>query len=137
MKQSIKKTTTVRKLKSSDFKEKKILVGTSKLEVDFADLFLRPYKIKYEYQYFARDIGRYYDYYLPDFNVLIEVDGDYFHSYGLTYENMNHMQKKSKRIDRLKDEWAIVKHIKLIRIWEHEIREHPEIVRKKLKSVIT
>ena len=52
--------------------------GTSKLEQDFAKNFLDKEGIKYIWQYEAKDIKRSYDFYLPDSNILIEVDGDYW-----------------------------------------------------------
>lgn len=56
----------------------KFKYGTSKLEKDFANNFLSKLGVKYEYQYEAKDIGRFYDFYLPDSRVLIEIDGDYW-----------------------------------------------------------
>jgi very-short-patch-repair endonuclease len=73
--------------------------GTSKLEEKFARDFLDKLKVKYIYQFKAESIGRYYDFYLPENQLLIEVDGDYYHSKGLIYEEMCPMQKKNKRVD--------------------------------------
>lgn len=39
--------------------------------------FLLENKIRYEFQYFL--LGKYYDFYLPDLNLLVEVDGEYWH----------------------------------------------------------
>lgn len=52
--------------------------GTSKLEKRFAEQFLDKLGIEYQYQYEAKDIKRYYDFYLPTANVLVELDGDYW-----------------------------------------------------------
>lgn len=108
--------------------------GTSKLEDKFAKNFLDKLGIKYETQFKAESIGRYFDFYLHDYNVIIEVDGDYFHSYGLIYEQMSPMQKKNKRVDEQKDKWALHHKIPLIRIWEHDINKSPEKVMKMLKE---
>ena len=51
--------------------------GTSKLEERFASEFLDRLGVKYEYQFEAKDIGRFYDFYLPEHRLLIELDGDY------------------------------------------------------------
>ena len=51
-----------------------------------ASFFLDKLKVKYVRQFEAKDIGRFYDFYLPDSNLIIEVDGDYFHSNPLIYE---------------------------------------------------
>lgn len=52
--------------------------GTSKLEEKFAKEYLDAIGVEYTYQFEAKDIGRFYDFYLPKENLLIEVDGDYY-----------------------------------------------------------
>jgi very-short-patch-repair endonuclease len=52
--------------------------GTSKLEKKFAKEFLEKLGIKYVEQFEAKDIKRFYDFYLTEYRVLIEVDGDYW-----------------------------------------------------------
>ena len=110
--------------------------GTSNLETRFAKNFLNKLGYKYETQFKAKSIGRYYDFYIPAANLLIEIDGDYFHSYGLVYEEMNPMQKKSKRVDKDKDKWALTHKIPLIRIWEHDINNNPKKVMEMLEKEI-
>ena len=58
--------------------KKKPLFGTSKLEEDFARDFLDKLEVKYVYQFEAKEIGRWYDFYLPEHNLIIEVDGGYW-----------------------------------------------------------
>lgn len=111
--------------------------GTSNLEKRFAKNFLDKIGIKYETQFKAESIGRYYDIYIPSANLLIEIDGSYFHSYGLLYEDMSPMQKKNHRVDKDKDKWAREHKIPLIRIWEHDINEKPKEVMERLKKEIT
>ena len=110
--------------------------GSSKLENHFAKEFLDKLGVKYERQYYAESIKRYYDFYLPESRVLIEVDGDYYHSYGVVEEDMNPMQKRNRRVDGIKDTWASEHGIPLIRIWEHDINENPSKVMKYIKSKI-
>lgn len=110
--------------------------GTSKLEDYFAENFLNKIGVKYVRQYEAKEIGRFFDFYCENANVLVEVDGDYYHSYGLTYEEKNPMQKHNERVDRIKDEWALERGIPVIRIWEHDIHDNPEGVMKTLKESI-
>lgn len=108
--------------------------GTSKLEERFAKNFLEKLNVEYIYQFKAESIGRYYDFYIPRFNICIEIDGDYYHSYNLMKEEMNPMQKHNKRVDAVKDHWAISNGILLLRIWEHDINKHPEKVMQMLKE---
>jgi very-short-patch-repair endonuclease len=68
------------KRKSSHKPSTKIkqLYGTSKLEEDFARDFLDKLELRYVYQFEAKEIGRWYDFYLTDYRILIEIDGGYW-----------------------------------------------------------
>jgi very-short-patch-repair endonuclease len=110
--------------------------GTSKLEKRFAKEFLEKLGVKYEEQFYAESIKRYYDFYLPECRVLIEVDGDYWHSFDKVYEEMTPTQKRNARVDRIKNEWALERGIPLIRIWEHDINKNPQKVFEILRENI-
>lgn len=112
--------------------------GTSKLEEYFAHEFLEKNNISYIYQFEAKDIGRFYDFYLPDYRILIEIDGDYYHSNPDKYkeEDLNRMQKHNKKVDEYKNKWALMRGIPLIRIWENDIRNNPEKVNLALSQII-
>jgi hypothetical protein len=159
----IKKTKPIKKsipIKASS--KKGIKYGTSKLEKDFAREFLDKYGIQYIYEYEARNIGRYYDFaivtkkskYITEekeglqsiiqgiqhtpIDLLIEIDGQYFHSDPRFYDenNLNAMQKRNKMVDELKDKWASMHCIPLLRIWEYDIRHNPKKVLEELKKYI-
>lgn len=71
---SKKKKTAVKK----DRKHPKF--GTSKLEEDFAKDFLDKLGVKYQWQFEAKEIGRFYDFSLFPNNggmILLEIDGGY------------------------------------------------------------
>ena len=110
--------------------------GTSKLEEDFARDFLDKLGVKYIYQFEAKDIGRFYDFYLPKHNLIIEVDGSYYHSDPRVVDEnkLSPMQKKNKRVDEHKNEWALMHGIPIMRIWEYDIRNNPSGVMKELKK---
>ena len=149
-----KRTETVRKVKKAEY-------GTSQLERDFARDFLDRMKIKYVYQFEAKNIKRFYDFAvtiydnypfryevkdginsiiqtdkMPTINFLIEIDGDFFHSNpNVVDENkLNPMQKHNKWVDKIKNEWALMHGLPLLRIWEEDIRKHPKKVEKMLKE---
>ena len=131
------KKLTVKKLSDAVKKKRQHpKYGASKLEDYFAENFLDVIGVKYVRQFKAKEIGRFYDFYCENANIIIEVDGDYYHSYGLKYEEKNPMQKHNEWVDRVKDEWALERGIPVIRIWEHDIHENPEKVMKILKEVI-
>ncbi len=110
--------------------------GTSKLEEDFAREFLDKLGVEYIYQFEAKDIGRFYDFYLPKHNLIIEVDGSYYHSDPrlVKEEDMSPMQKRNKRVDEYKNKWALAHGIPIMRIWEKDIRENPKNVLQTLKK---
>ena len=113
--------------------------GTSKLEERFAKDFLDKLGIDYVYQFKAEDIGRYYDFLLKTASggkILLEIDGDYFHGFGLKFEQKNPMQKHNEMVDNIKDRWALLHGIPIIRIWEHDINKNPEKVIKILKETL-
>lgn len=130
-----KKSKPIHKTKKS-VKKKKKEYGTSKLEERFAKEFLDKLKIKYVYQFKAESIGRFYDFYLPEDNLIIEIDGTYWHSYGLLYEEMTPTQKRNRRVDKQKDHWALINGIPILRIWEHDINNNPEKVISMLKEKV-
>jgi hypothetical protein len=142
-------------------RKKKQEYGTSKLEQDFAHDFLDKLGIKYIYQYSVPQIGRYYDFAVlekGDFNyiteekdglvsvkqqnqitpvsILIEIDGSYYHSDPRVVDEnkLSPMQKHNKMVDNIKDKWALLNSIPLVRIWEYDIRKNPSEVMNALKK---
>jgi G:T-mismatch repair DNA endonuclease (very short patch repair protein) len=69
--------------------------------------FFTTYDLKYEAQYVINynDLVRIYDFYLPEYNVLIEYDGDFWHR--LPEQKVN---------DQIKNEIADSLNYKLVRI---------------------
>lgn len=106
------------------------------MEQDFAKDFLDKLGVKYVYQYEAKDIGRFYDFYLPEHNILLEVDGGHWHSDPrlVKESEMSPMQKHNRMVDKIKDKWALLHGIPLIRIWEMDIRKNPQEVLTMLKK---
>lgn len=117
-------------------KKKKISVGTSKLETDFAHDFLDKLGVQYIWQFEAKDIKRWYDFYLPKHNLIIEIDGGYWHSDPrlVNQNELNNIQKHNKRVDEYKNKWALMHGIPIMRIWEKDIRENPKTVLNELKE---
>lgn len=72
MKQVSKQRSIKKKAKR---KKKSLCVGTSKLETDFARDFLDKLGVEYIWQFEAKDIKRWYDFYLPKHNLIIELMG--------------------------------------------------------------
>lgn len=124
------------------------LPGTSKLEVRFAENFLKPLGVNFKYQYEVKEIGRWYDFYLPDHNLIIEIDGSYYHADPrvVSEDKLTPMHKHNMRVDEYKNRWALAHGIPILRIWEKDINERPaqvlEILRRRLglekeKAILT
>lgn len=139
VKKEIKKVHKIKKVKKtvSQGKKKHKEYGTSKLEEKFAKEFLEKLGVNYVYQYKAESIGRFFDFYIPSANLIIEIDGDYWHSYNVEYENMTPTQKRNKRVDEAKDKWAVFHGIPVLRIWEHDINKNPAKVMQILKEKLS
>lgn len=92
----------------------------SKLEKTFSKL-LDKAGIKWINQF---KIGRKrYDFYLPDSDTIIEVDGDYWHGNVITENYIDRpFKKKIFKNDALKNIMAENAGFRLIRIWETDIK---------------
>lgn len=135
---TVKKTEKTKSGTNSRHKTKKFShpkYGTSKLEDKFAKEFLDKLGVPYDRQFEAKDIGRFYDFKIGE-RVLVEIDGSYYHGYGLTYEQKSPMQKHNERVDEYKNKWAKEHGYILIRIWEHDIHDHPSEVMRELRKVL-
>lgn len=62
-----------------------------------------------------------FDLYIPKNNLIIEVDGCYWHSKNVKLDDMDEQQLRRWKNDRYKDNLANKKGYKLMRIWEDEI----------------
>lgn len=75
-----------------------------------------------------------YDFYLPAYNIIIEVDGDYWHG-GPGVKEAWFGVKDTKQKDTLKDKIAIEQGYGIIRIWESELKTFPQIFINTLQSL--
>lgn len=124
-------------LKKKVKEDKKLSYGTSKLEIYFAENFLDKLGVKYEYQKQFKSINRVFDFWIPECNVLVECDGDYYHFNNETIKKEpSRMQKKNMRVDKIKDKWALLNNILLIRVWENDIHKNPVKVMEMLEKRI-
>lgn len=112
------------------------LPGTSKLEEKFAKEFLERLGVKFIYQFKVEEIGRWYDFYLPEHNLIIEIDGSFYHADPrvVSEDKLTPMHKHNMRVDEYKNRWALAHGIPIIRIWEKDINETPSKVMEMLKK---
>lgn len=86
----------------------------------FAEALLLQISSNFQFQYKFKN--RYFDFGLTDSKILVEIDGDYWHSNGIAYEDMNEQQRCTFRNDRYKDDLVSKSDWKLIRIWASELK---------------
>ena len=82
--------------------------------------------IDYVHQYalpWKKGWKKWYDFYLPKLNLLVEIDGTYWHGKGLKYEELNEQQRNTRSNDLLKNKLASLEGYNLIRIWSDEIHK--------------
>ena len=64
---------------------------------------------------------KWYDFYIPSLNLLIEVDGIYWHGKGVLDKDLDIRQRQSRENDILKNTLALKLGYNLLRIWEDDL----------------
>ena len=79
-----------------------------------------------------------FDFYLPDYNLYLEVDGDYFHSNPRSYPDgpKTKTQKVNYTRDIAKNNFCRKKNLKLMRFWEYDILKGTEAISEKLLCIL-
>lgn len=105
---------------------------------------LKKLNIKYIKQYpmwasypFIHKYVRFYDFYLPEYKKIIEVNGDYWHGNPNKYKNedLNLMQQQTQYNDGLKFINAINRNIEVYYIWENETK-NGDILYEKISEIL-
>jgi len=102
----------------------KTKIKETKPELEFKQL-LEINHISYVFQYaisWKNGWKKWYDFYIPKINTLIEIDGIYWHGKNILDEHLNNQQLQTRNNDRLKNELATQYNYNLIRIWSDEIQ---------------
>jgi len=128
--------------KQDDITRQNLDVTSSKLEFLFKEQFLDKLGLKYIHQFYS-PIGFIYDFAILSKNekqiqLLIEVDGDYFHTNPKKYPNgpIYENQKRQVKRDEEKNKWAAFNNFVLLRFWENDIHNNPKKVMNELKRRI-
>lgn len=95
---------------------------------------LDKHNIQYTFQYFLRDGNKCksYDFYIHNTNILLEIDGDYWHGKD-TAKNKFKGYLEVQENDKVKTELAETKGFKVIRFWESDININPDILITKVE----
>ena len=103
-------------------------------EKSFA-LMMEELGIEYETQKIVG--GKIYDFYIPEKNMLIEVDGDFWHAKDKSLNEMTMVQKKTFFNDLRKNAIAKNNGYELERVWEGELLEQYELTKSRFKYLLT
>lgn len=80
-------------------------------------------KFKKNFHIFINDKEyKIFDFYLPEHNMLIEADGDYWHGNPEYFSVLNEIQTINKQNDKFKESLAKQEGYLLIRFWENQIK---------------
>lgn len=74
-----------------------------------------------------------FDFYLPDYKVYIECDGDYWHGNPDKYKEFSQLQKQNINRDKVKNSYCKNHEINLIRFWENDINNNTKHVVEEIK----
>lgn len=120
---------TLERIKNGEFKQ------TDTLPSRIFESLLVDMGIKFEKEYIVHCWS--FDFYLPNLDILVEVDGDYFHSNPVVYPNgpQTKTQKINHYRDYKKNKFCIENNMNLIRFWERDILGDIECVQQKLLAL--
>lgn len=94
-------------------------------------------RLNVNYKYSFRLENRQYDFLLPDYKLLIECDGDYWHCNPKFYPQPKRWQLERRKIDKLKNEIAERNGYKIVRFWEDSILHSLSEVENVLASYLS
>lgn len=125
---------TQQRFKRVEYFKNKLSSSKSKLEQKFEDMLVE-LNIQFINQHPLN--GYLYDFYLPKHNLLIEVDGDWFHCNPDVYpEAIHEIQKFVIENDERKNLVAKENNIPLLRFWEKDINENFDMVKSELSRYL-
>jgi very-short-patch-repair endonuclease len=107
------------RVRRSKYMSAHLIKNKTKLEKEFQTI-LNSLGVSYIFQYAVN--GYNYDFYIPDKNILIEVDGDWWHcNPKLNIQPVYESQKHTIEHDLIKNKIALDNGYQLLRFWEQDI----------------
>jgi very-short-patch-repair endonuclease len=76
-----------------------------------------------------------YDFLILNTNLLIEIDGNYWHGNKNVFSELSDFQKSVQMDDRIKENFAISKGYDVVRFWGSDIKKNRYEVKNKLKEI--
>lgn len=118
---------SIEKMMATKLKTEKRKVFNTKPELEAKKIFEK-HGINFQHQFQKQRYS--FDFYLPDFNILVEIDGVYWHSKGKKDEDItNDKLKYIRQRDNEKSKLANVFGYTLIRFWEDELYKLENLIK--------
>lgn len=95
---------------------------------------LKELGVKFEVQKIISN--KIFDFYIPEHNLLFEIDGDYWHGNKEKFKKLNGLQKKAANNDIYKDALATGLGYSIERVWESELKNNYKEVKKYVKNIL-
>ena len=110
-------------------------VKRSNLEYKFEGI-LQTLFVGFIHSFYIKEVKKIYDFYLPEFNILIEIDGDFWHCNPNTKYAIPECKTQELNIenDKIKNKWASDNNYKLLRFWEYDINNNVSQIVETLKK---
>jgi len=98
---------------------------------------MKELKVEFETQKIVNN--KIFDFYIPHINLLVEIDGDYFHANPekVKLENINRMQVRNIKNDKYKDSLAAGLGYGLERVWENDLKVNYKEVKARFKKILS
>ncbi|MCK4358994.1 MAG: DUF559 domain-containing protein [Candidatus Cloacimonetes bacterium] len=77
-----------------------------------------------------------FDFRISDSNILIEVDGDYWHGNPKKFKKLSKRQQKQKQRDIKNEKLAKTNNFILLRFWQNDVLNNQRVVKDRLKTII-
>ena len=111
---------------------------SSKIEKDFIEKCIKPLGIKFTTQHYIKDLHHYCDVYIPEKNIVIEFQGDYWHGNPKKYEKeeLSEFQLEKVKKDESLREYCKNNGIRLLEIWESDYNRDIDGVNKLIAESV-
>jgi G:T-mismatch repair DNA endonuclease (very short patch repair protein) len=76
------------------------------------------------------------DFFVPEKKLVIQCNGDYWHSHPILFPEPNQTQKKNLEKDKQTDEIIKKANLHLVKIWENDIETRPGVVKERLSQIM-
>lgn len=76
------------------------------------------------------------DVFIPEYNIVIQWDGDYWHGYKSRNGEYDSRQLKRMALDKSQDAYMEKCGTRVLRFWEHDVYDNSEVVRENIEAAI-